>query len=155
MTGLRSVLRTATIVGSGVGAGAQIFVRMTLIPARRHWPPSMAAQVHQEAMTHRPESYLRPTAVITALSSIALLFTKPAGNARTFTIGGLLGVAANGAISAKWEWPINKEINTWSSESVPDHYPQLRDTWDEKHAWRTVASVLAFVSFVLAAFADE
>lgn len=155
MTGLRSVLRTTTIVGAGVGAGAQIFVRMALIPARRQWSPSTAAQVHRDAMTHRPESYLRPAAVITALSSIALLFTKPSPHASTFTIGGLLGVAVNGAISAKWEWPINREINTWSNESVPDHYPQLRDTWDEKHAWRTVASVLAFVSFVLAAFADE
>jgi hypothetical protein len=148
--GPRKVLHVATIVGSGLGAGAQLFVRRTLIPARREWSPSMAAQVHQDAMTHRPESYLRPTAVITALCSIALLTTKPRRHAKLFTIGGLAGVIANGAISAKWEWPINREINSWSTDAVPANYPQLRDTWDKKHVWRTVASILAFASFALA-----
>lgn len=155
MRGLRNVLRTAAIVGSGIGAGAQVFVRMTLIPARREWTPSMAAQVHQDAMTHRPESYLKPAAVTTSLSAIALVLMTPSGRARAFTIAGLAASVANGVISAKWEWPINREINSWSTDAVPAHYPELRDTWDQKHGWRTVASILAFVLLLLSAFADE
>jgi hypothetical protein len=151
---LRNVLRTTAIVGAGIGAGAQVFVQKTLVPARRQWSPSMAAQVHQDAMTHRPESYLKPTAVATSVSAIGLLLVTRDRRARILTGVGLAGAVANGAISAKWEWPINREINTWSTDAVPANYPELRDTWDEKHSWRTVASILALVAFVLSALAD-
>jgi hypothetical protein len=69
-----------------------------------------------------------------------------------FNLVGLAAQLVNTFISARWEWPINDAILTWSSESEtpPENYEEMRQTWDEMHFWRLVGSVTAFACFALA-----
>lgn len=43
------------------------------------------------------------------------------------------------------EVPIDNQIKTWTVETIPDNWTDLRQTWDRFHALRTLTSVLSFV----------
>jgi hypothetical protein len=62
--GLMQLLRAVDIFTAGIAAGAQLFVLLTTIPARKHWSAKVAAQVHRTALTHPAEGYLRPTNLV-------------------------------------------------------------------------------------------
>ena len=44
------------------------------------------------------------------------------------------------------EVPIDNLIKTWTPETIPANWTDLRATWDRYHALRTLTSVLSFVS---------
>ncbi len=41
--------------------------------------------------------------------------------------------------------PINIEVLTWSIQSPPDNWMQIRDRWEQANTFRTVVSLLSFV----------
>jgi hypothetical protein len=43
------------------------------------------------------------------------------------------------------EVPIDNLIKTWTPETIPSNWTDLRATWDRYHALRTLTSVLSFV----------
>ena len=153
MTIVLQALQFVNLFAGALGAGGQVFCLRTLIPARRSWTPELGAKVHQDAMTVLPDTYMKPAsgiALVTALL-IAGLEAGQAGPALVLTLLGAGGQAANAVISARWEWPINHEINGWKGGAVPaERYGTVRATWDEKHLWRTIASSFALVCFILA-----
>jgi Domain of unknown function (DUF1772) len=56
-------------------------------------------------------------------------------------VGTLLGTASTLLINV----PINIEvINTWSAQAPPPNWAEVRDRWDQAHAFRTAMFVLAF-----------
>jgi hypothetical protein len=92
------------------------------------------------------------TALLTGLAVAAFdLWGRGSGTTGMLTVLGVLGQVANAVISARWEWPINREINSWTAGPVLERYATLRDTWDQNHLWRTQASLLALICFTLAA----
>lgn len=44
------------------------------------------------------------------------------------------------------EVPIDNQIKTWTPETLPSHWTELRSTWDRFHTLRTITSILSFVS---------
>jgi hypothetical protein len=91
-------------------------------------------------------------------TAIVLMLLKR--NHETFAgllnILGIMSGVGNGVISARWEWPINDEINTWSMDApIPDTYPDLRESWDAHHLWRTILTLTALLSFALAGLNDQ
>jgi hypothetical protein len=151
MSGVLAVLTWINLFAAALGAGGQFFCLMTLIPARRGWTPEVGAKVHQDAMTALPDRYLKAVAVVALLSGAAIAALERSGLPTLLSLVGVAGQAANGVISARWEWPINREINSWRGGAVPERYTALRDEWDQKHLWRTTASLAALASFILAA----
>jgi hypothetical protein len=156
--GLVQLLRAVNIFTAGIAAGAQLFVLLTIVPARKHWPPKVGAQVHQTALTHPAERYLRPTNMVSVITGVLLMLLQR--NHETLPgMLNILGIGAgvvNGIISARWEWPINDEINTWSMDApIPDTYTELRDTWDRHHLQRTILTLTALFSFALAGVARQ
>lgn len=156
MMALEQAFRLVNIFASGIVVGGQVFCLLAVLPALRGWPADMGVRVHQDALTTRPESYLKPSAITSMFSAIILLLLMAlqgdAGTASFVLTGlGLLGGIGNTFISARWEWPINNEINSWATNPLLDRYPLLRQTWDSRHTWRTISTAFAMVCFVLAA----
>ncbi|MDQ2657856.1 MAG: DUF1772 domain-containing protein [Bacteroidota bacterium] len=52
------------------------------------------------------------------------------------------------------EVPIDNQIKTWTVETIPDNWPELRSTWDQFHALRTLTSVLSFLSLTIGVVID-
>lgn len=150
-------LRVVNLIAAGIQTGGQIFCLMAIIPAMRRWPQEMSVQVHQDALTYRPENYLRPFAIAEFVTGALLVFLhhRTPAVSTVLTALGAVGVLGNGFISAKWEWPINAAVNSWGSERSAEPYPEMRATWDEKHAWRTAVSTFALTCFVVAALMGE
>jgi uncharacterized membrane protein len=47
------------------------------------------------------------------------------------------------------EVPIDNQIKTWTVETIPDNWTELRQTWDRFHALRTLTSILSFISLTI------
>lgn len=112
---LFQALQFVNLLTGALVAGGQLFCLLALIPARRSWPPEFGARVHQDAMTVRPDSYIKPAAaiaMITALLIAGLELTRP-GPSLVLTALGALGLIAVAVISVRWEFPINDEMNSW------------------------------------------
>lgn len=150
MRALLVVLQWINLVAIAMGAGGQVFCLRSLLPARRQWPPEMAVKVHQDAMTALPDLYLKPMFAVSMVTGLAIASLERSGWPTVLSVLGALATAATAFISARWEWPINAEIISWGQGPVPDRYPTMRDTWDEKHRWRTTTSLFALACFVLA-----
>jgi hypothetical protein len=152
---LGAVLQFVNLFAAALLAGGQLFCLKTLVSARKAWSPELGTKVHQDAMTVRPDVYMKKAAAAATFTGFAVAGLDFMAQGQP-VIGGLmllgsLGQVANIYISARWEWPINQEINSWTNGPVLDRYPLVRDTWDEKHAWRTMASTLALICFTAAA----
>jgi uncharacterized membrane protein len=149
---LTKTLRVINLASAGIEAGGQLFCLVALVPALKLWPTQMGVRVHQDALTVRPESLMKPTGIVAATSAAGLLLLNhnPKSRVAHMTLLGLIGVLVNGFISARWEWPVNDAINAAPGETVPENYAAMRRTWDTKHAMRTVASSAALLTFILA-----
>jgi hypothetical protein len=143
-------LQVINLLAAALGAGGQVFCLRTLIPARRGWAPDFGTKVHQDAMTTLPDDYMKPAAAVAMATGLLIAVLERSGLPTLLTLLGVAGQVANAIISVRWEFPINREIVSWGNGPVPDRYPSLRDTWDQKHAWRTTASLFALACFILA-----
>ena len=47
------------------------------------------------------------------------------------------------------EVPIDNQIKTWSAETLPDNWLTLREKWNRFHTFRTITSILSFVSLAI------
>jgi hypothetical protein len=47
-------------------------------------------------------------------------------------------------IWAAWINPINKTVNSWTPDSLPSNWAELRDRWHFLHTTRLVLSAVAF-----------
>jgi len=52
-------------------------------------------------------------------------------------------------ITVAIEVPIDNQINTWTVETLPGNWTQLRARWDTFHTLRTFTSILCFVSLAI------
>jgi hypothetical protein len=56
-------------------------------------------------------------------------------------------------IWAVWINPINKTVNSWTPESIPPNWADLRDRWHFLHTIRLLLSVIAFSAVIAGSFA--
>jgi uncharacterized membrane protein len=138
------------VLAAAVVAGGQLFCLLAVLPALPKFSEPVSVRVHQEALTFRPHVYLRATAA-TALAATALLLIlqhQRLDLSYALTAAGFLAVLVSGFISARFEWPINDEINSWGPDGVGANYGALRQRWDAKHQLRTVLSITALACFI-------
>jgi uncharacterized membrane protein len=62
-----------------------------------------------------------------------------------FFAGALVLMIVTLIITVGVEVPIDNLIKTWTPETIPSDWTDLRATWDRYHALRTLTSVLSFV----------
>jgi hypothetical protein len=154
LTWVVRTLQFANLVTAALAAGGQLFCLQTLVAARKEWSPELGTKVHQDAMTERPDVYMKKVSGVALFSGLILggldMASNGVGPVGALYLAGALGQVANAVISVRWEWPVNREFNSWKNGPVLERYTIIRDSWDEKHAWRTYASMLALACFVVA-----
>jgi uncharacterized membrane protein len=71
----------------------------------------------------------------------------------------LILMAITLVITVGVEVPIDNQIKTWTPETLPSNWTELRSTWDRFHTMRTITSILSFISLsvgvVLSSTASE
>ena len=143
-----------TIITAGVVAGGQIFCRLAVIPAFGDWSREFGVAVHQHALTERPHRYLRAVSAVSMVATIATIAIEHSTDGPVVLTAIGLVLAVFSAVYSQREWPINDEINSFGdapSDEQVNRYAELRRLWDSQHTIRTIATVLAFLSFVAAA----
>jgi uncharacterized membrane protein len=103
-----------------------------------------------------------PIALVYALTVVfgITILAMSRGQFRTtafaFTAAGMLCLIASIVTTLLVNVPINAEImNTWSVESPPADWAQVRDRWNLFHTIRTGLNVVAFLFLLLAATASR
>ena len=63
-----------------------------------------------------------------------------------FFVTSFILMAITLAITVAVEVPIDNQIKTWTTETLPENWTALRSRWSQFHALRTFTSILSFVS---------
>jgi uncharacterized membrane protein len=53
------------------------------------------------------------------------------------------------------EVPIDNQIKVWTPDTLPPNWTDLRATWDQFHALRTLTSVVSFISLSIGVVIDD
>jgi uncharacterized membrane protein len=71
-----------------------------------------------------------------------------------FFVGTLVLMVTTLLITVGVEVPIDNQIKTWTPETLPGNWEELRLTWNQFHSLRTITSVLSFVSLSIGVVID-
>ena len=147
---MTTILTIAVLITSGVLAGGMVLVAAALVPTFRVLPTPASVQLHQ-TIDRYINRYITPDTGVTIVLSVLLVALSDETATRVFVgIGGLLCVAVT-LISVRSNVPINKAIGNWQLDALPDDARGIHRRWARSHLVRTVAGVLALVSFAAAA----
>jgi Domain of unknown function (DUF1772) len=101
----------------------------------------------------QPDRFMKPAGIVAGLSGLVLLglMRSYAPRAIVPLVIGLLGTLGVVSLSHFFNVKTNALIQSWSPETVPPNYPEVRNTWDRIHTMRTVAGLVAFVGYLTSA----
>ena len=91
---------------------------------------------------------LMPAAILSTIVSAFLLYRRRS-TALYPTLAGLVLLLVALLVTLVVEVPIDRQIQSWTMESLPADWQQLRDRWESFHVIRTFAALLA-VALLLA-----
>lgn len=96
-----------------------------------------------------------PIAIYTALlSNLLLVFLhikNPAGFYFIASFISLLLLVADILLMTRGNMPLNNIINSWSMQSFPANWQEIRAAWFRVFAWRQVVSIAGFIVLLLLA----
>jgi uncharacterized membrane protein len=91
-----------------------------------------------------------PMRILMPLTLISLLLlcgiTEKQRPSFYFFIGSFILMALTLVITVSVEVPIDNQIKTWTVETIPENWTDLRSKWNDFHTLRTFTSILGFVS---------
>jgi uncharacterized membrane protein len=71
-----------------------------------------------------------------------------------FFLGSLILMVISLLITVGVEVPIDNQIKTWTTETLPDNWTELRLRWNKFHTLRTVTSLMSFISLSIGVTGD-
>lgn len=83
-------------------------------------------------------------------TGILLFLLRRRRTAFVLTLIAALSFAGMLALFAFGNNPLNQQIATWTPESLPANWHQIRDAWDRFHAASSVFAALAFIALLIA-----
>jgi uncharacterized protein YjeT (DUF2065 family) len=142
------------LVATALLAGGQLFCLLAVVAALPDFSEETSLRIHQDAMTWRPDRYMRIAGGIALLAGattlVLLLVEDDRWAARVLVAVGVALAVASGIVSSR-EWPINDEIYSWRGrEHDLARYAVLRRRWDVQHLLRTILSVLSLACLAAA-----
>lgn len=144
----RTIVLFASLLFVALASGGAFVVYLAYDPS------GMSAAFYVETMQHAIRVLL-PLAVVL---NLGLFFTiVSAVLARRDRLSFYLSMAASICIIASFlltvfgNWPINNQIITWSINSPPSNWTELRDAWWRFHVARTVMGIGGLSFIILAA----
>lgn len=150
---LIQVLRFINISAAAIGAGGLLMVLMVIVPAKRAMDPRQSVLIHLAMLCRQPDRFMKPAGIIAGLSGLALLVLIRSYTplAVALLVVGLVGTLGVVSCSHFFNVKTNALIESWTPETVPPNYPDVRNTWDRVHTIRTIAGLLAFVGYLTSA----
>ena len=90
-----------------------------------------------------PMSVLMPAALLSALVLCVLLFRGQQTRANLFASNALVLMAIALVITLAVNVPIDRQIQSWTTATLPPDWKAIRDRWEFYHGLRTVMSLAA------------
>jgi hypothetical protein len=154
MRTLLEAILAATLVSEAILVGAQTFIRVDVVNAVGSASSEYALRLHQDILTWRCGKVMRPAGMTAVtLLPIALIVTPFADVRKTPTLI-LLACAFVAILLYIWiaqqERKVNREVNTWSTDAVPEQYSEVWHDWDTQQIRRLGLTALAFVLTIAA-----
>lgn len=148
-----ALLQTVAILLLALVAGATFGIWRGYNPAG--WTPHAFVEVHQTAV--RGLNALLPGIAMASLALTVLLALRSPERGAVFGAY-LLAIAltiAGGLVTRLANQPINAQVMTWSAAAPAADWAQLRDTWWFWHVVRTLVSMAALATLILAVLGDR
>jgi hypothetical protein len=93
-----------------------------------------------------PMSVLMPAAVLSAMILGVLLYRRRQTQASMFTIAAFVLLLVAMIITLVVNVPIDRQIQSWTTGTLPPDWSAIRDRWEFYHELRTLLSLLALAS---------
>lgn len=90
-------------------------------------------------------------ALITNLALVILTARNPGGLLFICSVIAFVALVADTMIMLKGNLPVNDLINSWSADSIPKNWPEIRAKWFNYYQYRQVANIIGFCSLVIGA----
>jgi uncharacterized membrane protein len=115
-------------------------------------PETFVAVGHQMiANLGGPMAALLPLSLLSALVTLALLWSGGRSPAFWWTAAGFLLMVAALVITLAVEVPIDNRIQAWTAATLPGDWRSIQARWELWHTVRTFASIAALVAATLGA----
>lgn len=127
------------------------------IIAMRNVQESMGAASYIELRKLLDRNFLKkfkPVVYTALLLGFALVLTAIFQSSGLFLAGSIVayvGLLIDVMLIVKGDMPINRIINSWTPETVPDDWFQYRSKWLYWFSLRQVANISGFIALLLAA----
>lgn len=95
--------------------------------------------------------YVMYASLLTSLLLCIFTSDKPGGLLFTSSVIAFVALVADVLLAIKGNVPINKLINTWSTEDYPANWQSYRDKWLHVYARRQLVNIAGFTSLLLGA----
>jgi uncharacterized membrane protein len=96
-----------------------------------------------------PMSILLPISLLSALITLALLWSGGRTLAFWWLLAGLLLMVGALAVTLLVEVPIDNQIKTWTAATLPDDWRSIQSRWELFHTIRTFLSIAAVVAVTI------
>ncbi len=93
-----------------------------------------------------PMSGLMPSALLSALVLCVLLFRGRQPRASLFASAALVLMAMALVVTLVVNVPIDRQIQSWTTDTLPPDWKAIRDRWEFYHGLRTLVSLAALAS---------
>ncbi len=100
-----------------------------------------------------PMRILLPVALLSALVTLALLWSDRRSPAFWWLLAGFLLMVAALAVTLIVEVPIDNQIKTWTAATLPGDWRSIQSRWEFFHTVRTFLSIAAVVAVTISALA--
>jgi hypothetical protein len=149
MSAVAGALNVIALVTSGLLAGGLVEVAAGEVPAFRRIDHGAYIRLHQliDIHVHR---YMPKMSISAALSGAVLAILRTGPLTRGLLVFAVAMTISVGVISELGNVPINRLIHGWQPENPPAEVPLALRRWARLHLVRTVAGVMALLSFAVA-----
>lgn len=90
-------------------------------------------------------------ALIANLALVGITARNPGGLLFICSAIAFLALVADTVIMLKGNLPVNDLINSWSTDSIPQNWPEIRVKWFHYYHYRQVANIIGFCSLLTGA----
>ncbi len=151
--GISTLVQFAAIVLISLVAGSTFGVWRGYNPMS--FSPVTYLEVHQG--TVRGLNFLLPAMAAASLVLVVTLafMSRDRAPVLMMYLAAIVGIVAGGAVTRLANQPINADIMTWTRESMPSNWMDIRDTWWHWHVIRTFISVATVSILIAAVFSDR
>ena len=135
----------SNVLFCGALCGAQLSQWLTVGVAKRDFAAEPYVLLHQSQFA-AVTPLMMPLGLLAILSFVPFLVARArlAPAARWTSLAGFIALFAALIISVAGVGPVDAAIAGWTLETIPVDWSGYRDRWDQLHASRTCAGVIAF-----------